>query len=56
MNARDSIGYFLLLLGVGGALAGLGAGLRNMPVGWAVLLVGLALLFASYRVVRREVS
>lgn len=56
MNGRDLLGFVLLGLGVACSVGGIGAGLRDIPLGWAALLVGALLLFVSFRMTRAPIG
>jgi uncharacterized membrane protein YfcA len=49
MKLRDVVGYFMLLPGVAAMYVGLAAVSRDIPYGWAGMVVGMLLNLLSYR-------
>ena len=52
MRFLDFVGLMLLAFGIVGVFAGIGAVARSYSAGWAVLVCGVGLAFASYRLLR----
>ena len=53
MKLRDIVSFVLLCAGIVGVLGGIGAISRGMGLGWVGIAVGVVLMLATYRAMKR---
>lgn len=52
MSLKEFLGLMLLTFGIVGVFSGIGAISRDYPMGWLILVAGVAFAAGAYRVLR----